>query len=41
MFAAMTGRLDIAQLLVEKGCDINKQDRISGWSALMQATYHG
>lgn len=41
MFAAMTGRLDIAQLLVERGCDINKQDNISGWTALMQATYHG
>ena len=41
MFAAMSGRLDIAQLLVERGCDINKQDTISGWTALMQATYHG
>ena len=41
MFAAMTGRLDIAQMLVERGCDINKQDNISGWTALMQATYHG
>lgn len=41
MFAAMTGRLDIAQFLVERGCDINKQDNISGWTALMQATYHG
>lgn len=41
MFAAMTGRLDIAQLLFERGCDINKQDTISGWTALMQATYHG
>ncbi|XP_053402711.1 ankyrin repeat and SAM domain-containing protein 6-like [Mercenaria mercenaria] len=41
MFAAMTGRIDIAQLLFERGCDINKQDTISGWTALMQATYHG
>lgn len=41
MFAAMTGRLDIAELLVTKGCDVNKQDLISGWTALMQATYHG
>lgn len=40
MFAAMTGQLEIAQLLVERGCDINKQDTISGWTALMQATYH-
>ena len=41
MFAAMMGRLDIVQLLVERGCDINKQDTVSGWTALMQATYHG
>ncbi|XP_064641008.1 ankyrin repeat and SAM domain-containing protein 6-like isoform X2 [Lineus longissimus] len=41
MFAAMTGRFDMAQMLIEKGCDIDKQDTISGWTALMQATYHG
>ncbi|XP_013379306.1 ankyrin repeat and SAM domain-containing protein 6 [Lingula anatina] len=41
MFAAMTGRMDIAQLLVEKGSDVNKQDCISGWTAIMQALYHG
>ena len=41
MFAAMTGHLDVARLLVDSGCDINKQDNISGWTALMQATYHG
>lgn len=41
MFAAMMGRLDIVRYLVDKGCDINMQDTISGWTALMQATYHG
>lgn len=41
MFAAMLGHLDVVQLLVEFGCDINKQDNISGWTALMQATFHG
>jgi ankyrin repeat protein len=41
MFAAMLGHLDIVQLLVGYGCDINKQDTISGWTALMQATFHG
>ncbi|XP_069113972.1 ankyrin repeat and SAM domain-containing protein 6-like [Argopecten irradians] len=41
MFAAMTGQLDVARLLVARECDINKQDSISGWTALMQATYHG
>lgn len=41
MFAAMMGRLDMVQVLWEAGCDINKQDTVSGWTALMQATYHG
>jgi ankyrin repeat protein len=41
MFAAMLGHLEIVRLLVEYGCDINKQDTISGWTALMQATFHG
>ncbi|GAB1603336.1 ankyrin repeat and SAM domain-containing protein 6-like [Argonauta hians] len=41
MFAAMMGRLDIVRQLVDSGCDTNKQDSISGWTALMQATYHG
>jgi len=41
MFAAINGRLDIAQLLVECGCDINKQDHVNGWTALMQAIIHG
>jgi len=37
MYAAMAGRLDIAQLLVESGCDVNKQDTDSGFTALLQA----
>lgn len=41
MFAAMGGHLEIAKLLVDNGCDVNKQDFISGWTALMQATFHG
>ena len=41
MFAAVSGRLDIVQELVERGCDIDKQDDVSGWTALMQAVYHG
>ena len=41
MFAAMLGHLDIVQLLVHCGCEINGQDAISGWTALMQATFHG
>ena len=41
MFAAMLGHLDIVQLLVDRGCNINRQDTISGWTALMQATFHG
>ncbi|KAK6185430.1 hypothetical protein SNE40_007668 [Patella caerulea] len=41
MFAAMTGQLEMAELLLSRGCDINQQDTVSGWTALMQATYHG
>ena len=41
IYAAMLGRLDMVSLLVEQACDVNKQDSISGWTALMQATFHG
>ena len=41
MYAAMSGRIDIAMLLVENECDIDKQDKISNWTALMQAIFHG
>ncbi|XP_007887849.2 ankyrin repeat and SAM domain-containing protein 6 isoform X1 [Callorhinchus milii] len=40
MIAAMTGQLDLVQL-IERNADIDKQDSVHGWSALMQATYHG
>uniref|UniRef100_A0A8D0C9T1 Ankyrin repeat and sterile alpha motif domain containing 6 n=1 Tax=Salvator merianae TaxID=96440 RepID=A0A8D0C9T1_SALMN len=41
MIAAVTGQLALVQLLVSKNVDIDKQDNIHGWTALMQATYHG
>ena len=41
MYAAIGGHLSVVQLLIARGADINKQDRASGWTALMQATYHG
>lgn len=41
MIAAVTGQLLLVQLLVEKNADIDKQDNVHGWTALMQATYHG
>ncbi|XP_069762475.1 ankyrin repeat and SAM domain-containing protein 6-like isoform X2 [Narcine bancroftii] len=41
MIAAMTGQLELAQLLSERNSDIDKQDGVHGWTALMQATYHG
>ena len=28
-------------MLIEHGADIDAQDDISGWTALMQATYYG
>uniref|UniRef100_A0A8C3DD09 NAD(+) ADP-ribosyltransferase n=1 Tax=Corvus moneduloides TaxID=1196302 RepID=A0A8C3DD09_CORMO len=41
MIVAVTGQLPLVQLLVEKKADIDKQDNVHGWTALMQATYHG
>nr|XP_055038597.1 ankyrin repeat and SAM domain-containing protein 6-like [Misgurnus anguillicaudatus] len=41
MMAAVSGQLEVVQLLVEKHADIDKQDSVHGWTALMQATYHG
>ena len=40
MIAAMLGRHDIAELLVQRKADLDKQDTKSGWTALMQATLH-
>lgn len=41
MLAAVTGQLPLVQLLVERHADVDKQDSVHGWTALMQATYHG
>ena len=41
MFSAMLGHFCIVKLLVEKGCNINAQDVVSGWTPLMQAVFHG
>ncbi|AWP20908.1 putative ankyrin repeat and SAM domain-containing protein 6 [Scophthalmus maximus] len=41
MMAAVSGQLEVVQLMVEKKADIDKQDGVHGWTALMQATYHG
>ncbi|XP_076017176.1 ankyrin repeat and SAM domain-containing protein 6 [Genypterus blacodes] len=41
MIAAVSGQLEVVQLMVEKSADIDKQDGVHGWTALMQATYHG
>lgn len=41
MYAAMSGRIDMAILLVEHGCDVNKQDSVNEWTALMHAVYYG
>ncbi len=41
MFAAMRGHAAIAELIVDRGADIDAQDDISGWTALMQAIYYG
>ncbi|KAG8133164.1 hypothetical protein E2320_010987 [Naja naja] len=41
MIAAVTGQMPLIQLLVSRNVDIDKQDSVHGWTALMQATYHG
>uniref|UniRef100_A0A8K9V4Z1 SAM domain-containing protein n=1 Tax=Oncorhynchus mykiss TaxID=8022 RepID=A0A8K9V4Z1_ONCMY len=41
MIAAVSGQLEVVQLLLEKSADVDKQDGVHGWTALMQATYHG
>ncbi|XP_010776598.1 ankyrin repeat and SAM domain-containing protein 6 isoform X1 [Notothenia coriiceps] len=41
MIAAVSGQLEVVQLMVDKKADIDKQDGVHGWTALMQATYHG
>ena len=41
MFAAMRGHTDIVDFLLENQANVNAQDKISGWTALMQATYYG
>lgn len=41
MMAAVSGQLQVVQLMVEKNADVDKQDGVHGWTALMQATYHG
>ena len=41
MYAAMGGHAAIVQLLIQNDADVDKQDKASGWTALMQATYYG
>ncbi|EPY80860.1 ankyrin repeat and SAM domain-containing protein 6, partial [Camelus ferus] len=41
MLAAVMGQLPLVQLLVERHADVDRQDSVHGWTALMQATYHG
>lgn len=41
MFSSMKGHLEITELLIGAGANINAQDTISGWTALMQAVYYG
>ena len=41
MFSSMKGHVEITELLIGAGANINAQDTISGWTALMQAVYYG
>ena len=40
MYAAMLGHQECCQLLIEIGCDVDKQDDVNGWTPLMQAIFH-
>mmetsp|Transcript_14000 Transcript_14000/g.42272 ORF Transcript_14000/g.42272 Transcript_14000/m.42272 type:complete len:181 (+) Transcript_14000:154-696(+) len=40
-YAARAGHLDCAKLLLQNGCDINKQTRAGGATALHRAAYMG
>lgn len=41
MFSSMKGHVEITELLIDAGANINAQDTISGWTGLMQAVYYG
>ena len=41
MIAAMTGHLDIVKLVLDLGAELDKQDKVNGWTPLMQATFYG
>ncbi|XP_064466846.1 ankyrin repeat and SAM domain-containing protein 6-like isoform X2 [Ornithodoros turicata] len=41
MYAAILGHQNIAMLLLENGCEMDKQDCVKGWTALMHAVFNG
>lgn len=40
MYSAMFGHLHIVQILIKYGAELDKQDLVNGWTALMQAVFH-
>ena len=36
IYASVIGRLDIVQALVDAGANLDAQDKVTGWTALMQ-----
>lgn len=40
MYSAMFGHLHIVQMLIKYGAELDKQDLVNGWTALMQAVFH-
>uniref|UniRef100_A0A915LB06 Uncharacterized protein n=1 Tax=Romanomermis culicivorax TaxID=13658 RepID=A0A915LB06_ROMCU len=39
ILASILGNLEICQLLINKKVDLNRKDKIKGWTALMQACF--
>ena len=40
MYACVAGHLGVVKLLVSRGAHLDEQDYLSGWTSLMQATFH-
>lgn len=40
-YASINGNIELVQILIRLGADLNAKDKIHGWTPLMQATFYG